>query len=119
MTNPGWWTELASSAGSLDLGDDDTPFTIRLADLGSSFAERSGELSEQQRAGLFGVLEDVMVNGSEYDGNAVATGFFEALLNEWDRGFDLKSVWHHVGPESRYYCRAWNEFNGIPSPDWM
>ena len=47
------------------------------------------------------------------------TGFFEALLNTWDKGFDLRSVWADMGPKSRAYCHAWNEFTGIETPGWM
>ncbi|MFE2407648.1 hypothetical protein ACFXDE_04805 [Kitasatospora sp. NPDC059408] len=61
----------------------------------------------------------VAMNGDEADRIAVATGFFESLLNAWDDGFGLASVRPAVGPESRAYCRAWNDFGGIESPAWM
>ena len=118
MSLPAWWDELSSSTGALDSGDGDL-LGIRLSRLARSFSASPAELSERQRSDMFGLLENVLAHGSEADGNAVATEFFEALLAAWDEGFDLEAVWHHVGPESRAYCRAWNEFNGVESPNWM
>jgi hypothetical protein len=116
---PTWWEAMQQSTGSLYSGDDDDPLMLRLAYVGRSFTDHIDELTEQQQAALLALMEHVVVHGSETDSTAVTTGFLEALISAWDRGFDLKSIWHHVGPESRTYCRAWNEFNGIPSPDWM
>ncbi|GGK62932.1 DUF7674 family protein [Streptomyces flaveus] len=99
--------------------DDVPPLTVRLGDLGTVTAERSAELTPEQTRQVFRILEEVMTSGSEYDGTAVATGFFEALLNAWDNGFDLRAVWDDVGPESRAYCLAWNKFGDVESPDWM
>jgi hypothetical protein len=119
--------------------DDVPPLTVRLGTLGRVYAERSTEtraqtphpsraqgqgrsepgFSEAQTRELFRLLEDVLANGGAADGDAVATGFFEALLNAWDAGFDLRSVWPALGPDSRAYCRAWNDFTGVETPDWM
>ncbi|RLK58898.1 DUF7674 family protein [Actinokineospora cianjurensis] len=67
----------------------------------------------------FRVLEDALRDGTEQEKDAAATGFLESVLSAWDRGFDLESIWQHVGPESREYCIAWNEFTGVPTPEWM
>ncbi|MFC5718571.1 hypothetical protein ACFP1Z_00040 [Streptomyces gamaensis] len=118
-----WWrgAPCVDSDGSSHVPDEDDvpPLTVRLGSLGTVFAERAGEITPVQCRQVLGLLERVQTHGSEYDGTAVATGFFEALLNEWDKGFDLRSIWDHVGPESRAYCVAWNDFNGVSSPDWM
>jgi hypothetical protein len=143
MSTPPWWQDLIGGIEVLEAGDqyqvedwrddshthddsedahedeDDLPLTIRLAHLGRAFAENVDRLTGSQRRQVLGVLEHVLVDGSEYDKNAVATGFFEALLGRWDNGFDLRSVWADVGPESRAYCLAWNRFTGIESPEWM
>ncbi|GAA2682379.1 MULTISPECIES: hypothetical protein [Actinosynnema] len=116
---PVWWAELRQTIGPLDTGDQDEPLMIRLAYLGRALTDDVDALTEQQRADLFALLERVVVHGARNESTSVTTGFFEALLNAWDLGFDLKLVWHHVGPESRAFCLAWNAYNGIASPDWM
>jgi hypothetical protein len=100
-------------------GDDVPPLGIRLGALGREFARRSAELSPERRREALRVLEEIQVSGSEYDSTAVATGFFEALLAACDQGSDLRTIWPDIGPESRGYCLAWNEFTGVRSPDWM
>ncbi len=98
---------------------DDPPLTVRLGDLADAFARHATELTPAQRRDFLGILERVVATGSPSDRDAVGTGFLEALLNAYDKGFDLRSAWADLGPVSRAYCRAWNEFTGVPSPDWM
>jgi hypothetical protein len=143
MPTPPWWQDLTGSSDVLTAEDrdqvqkwrddaqfddgprvegveeDELPLTIRLAYLARAFAKHAHELTREQRRQVLRVLEQVLHTGSEYDGTAVATGFFEALLSASDEGFDLRLVWEDMGPESRAYCLAWNEFTGVESPDWM
>lgn len=99
--------------------DNVPPLTVRLGGLATAFADHGAELTSERKQRVLGILEEVLRSGSEHDSTAVATGFFEALLNAWDKGFDLQAIWEYVGPESRAYCLAWNEFTGIPAPEWM
>ncbi|EST26714.1 hypothetical protein N566_23640 [Streptomycetaceae bacterium MP113-05] len=133
MTTPTWLAELTGTAEVLhaadragtaawrDGPDDHTvpPLALRLGTLGTAFAEHAHGLTSRRRRTVLVLLEDVLREGAEYDVNAVATGFFEALLNAWDRGFDLHALWADVGPRSRAYCRAWNDFTGVRTPAWM
>ncbi|WP_105970911.1 DUF7674 family protein [Streptomyces geranii] len=121
FSTPGWFRELLGVSGVLaaEDEDDELPLTFRLAAMGTAFAAHDARLTPRQKQRVFGILEEVQVSGSEYDGTAVATGFFEALLNAWDEGFDLQGVWEYVGPESRAYCLAWNRFTGVETPAWM
>ena len=141
MTTPAWYLQLLAvsevlattdraeivawrgpGATDTDLnpaGDDVPPLTVRLGSLGQEFAKHSADFSPAQRREVLRILEEVQVTGSESDGTAVATGFFEALLSAWDQGFDLRPVWPDIGPESRAYCLAWNGFTGVESPAWM
>ncbi|MGK3942055.1 hypothetical protein ABK046_26900 [Streptomyces caeruleatus] len=135
MTTPAWWEELIGVSAVLaeadraeirgwrgpaaQDGDDVPPLTVRLGTLGRVFAERSAGFTPDQTRELFRLLEEIQAAAGERYANAVATGFFEALLNAWDKGFDLRSVWPALGPHSRAYCRAWNGFTGVPTPDWM
>jgi hypothetical protein len=138
MSTPSWWSEVLAASHQLaaadrrtvarwrgdadadaEAADDVPPLTIRLGYLAQAFAAHSAELTEQQRVQMLAVLERVLATGSDPERDAVATGFFEALLAEWDKGFDLRQVWPLLGPESRAYCLSWNAFLGIESPDWM
>ncbi|MFJ5675902.1 hypothetical protein [Streptomyces sp. NPDC093097] len=139
MATPPWWEELigvsevlanADRAGivawrgpAADMVEEDEddvpPLTVRLGALGRVFGEQSAEFIPEQSRRVLQLLERIQAEGSHEDGEAVATGFFEALLNAWDNGFDLSSVWADVGPESRAYCRAWNDFTGVETPGWM
>ncbi|MFE9765944.1 hypothetical protein ACFYPC_15695 [Streptomyces sp. NPDC005808] len=141
MTTPAWFVELLAVSEALaavdradiaawrgpgaddadpdPAGDDVPPLSVRLGSLGREFAEHSAELSPAQRREVLRILEEVQVSGGEADGTAVTTGFFEALLSAWDRGFDLRTIWPDIGPDSRAYCLAWNRFIGVESPDWM
>lgn len=112
------WRDPAMSIIEAD-EDDVPPLTVRLGTLGRVFGELSAEFSHEQSRRVLQLLEQVQAEGSAEDGTAVATGFFEALLDTWGKGFDLGSVWADMGPESRAYCRAWNEFTGIETPGWM
>ncbi|GGX86535.1 DUF7674 family protein [Streptomyces hiroshimensis] len=140
MSTPAWWDELMSVSDALaaadraevaywrggaedgreDSHEDDVPpVTLRLAALGREFASHAHELTAEQQHRFLGVLEDVLRTGSEADGTAVATGFFESLLNAWNGGFDLQAAWAGVGAESQACCLDLNQFWGIESPEWM
>ncbi|WP_354644196.1 DUF7674 family protein [Kitasatospora camelliae] len=99
--------------------DDVPPLTLRLGHLATTFTEHTEQFTPEQIRQLFRLLEEIQVQGSEEDGTAVATGFFEALLNAGDEGFDLDLVRLAMGPESRAHCRAWNDFTGTTGPAWM
>lgn len=129
MTDPQWLAELVGVHSVLaaedqrlarDWGPDGPPpMTMRLGALAHAFVEHAVDFDPDQRAEMFDLLERVLASGSEVDGAAAATGFFEALLNDYDRGFDLGSVWPYIGPQSRAHCQAWNAFTGVPTPSWM
>ncbi|MFD3697006.1 hypothetical protein ACFWUZ_12770 [Streptomyces sp. NPDC058646] len=116
---PAWWHELLTISDELVIADDSLPPTFLLGAFGEVFAARAAELTQEQRGQVLGLLEHVLANGTEGDRSLVATGFLEALLNAWDKGFELRTVWDDLGPDSRAYCLAWNTFTGIDSPDWM
>lgn len=100
--------------------EDDDRVLLRLAALGSSFAARVNRMSARQREQLLGRLEEVLVSGSEHERNAVATGFLEALVGAYDRDvFDLATIWHELGAESRHYIELWNTRTAAAVTYWM
>lgn len=91
---------------------DAPPTTVILAFYGRHVAERVGLGADMSP--VMDVIEDLMMNGNREVKNAVATGFWEAILAEASAGrFDFKSIASHVGPASRAYCKAWDAFTGV------
>ncbi|MEU4358950.1 hypothetical protein [Streptomyces virginiae] len=119
MTMPPWWHDLLAVSDELVIVDDDLPPTLLLAEFGNVFAAHASELTHDQRRQVLNLLEQVLTDGTEADGALVATGFLEALLNAWDNGFELRTVWDDLGPDSQAHCLAWNKFAGVDSPAWM
>lgn len=65
---------------------------------------------------LFEVVERLMREGTEEVQNAVATCFLENLLNSTPHRIPPESFVLLLGPESRKFCRAWDEFSGVKTP---
>ncbi|MGC9671536.1 DUF7674 family protein [Planosporangium sp. 12N6] len=136
MSTPEWWASVVGLSEVLAVEDraevarwrdgsgvdedgDVPPLTVRLAHLGRALAEHVDAMTPQQRRLVLDLLERVLATGSEHDSTAVATGFLEALVSAWDRGFDFPRIWDDLGPKSQEYCIAWNAFNRIDLPPWM
>ncbi|MGK5637257.1 DUF7674 family protein [Streptomyces sp. URMC 126] len=144
MSTPAWWEDFVAASAVLAVRDrtqvgewrgepptgewglpveadedDVPPLTTRLGGLARSFAEHASRMDPRERRRALDVLEEVLTTGGEKDATAVVTGFFEALLMAADRGFDLRSVWDDLGPESRSACLTLDEFWGTESSDRM
>ncbi|MBZ4318657.1 hypothetical protein [Streptomyces huiliensis] len=144
MSTPPWWDDLLAASDVLAASDrddleawrgepetddssllvepdeDDVPPPImRLGNLAQAFAKNASRMDPLERRQVLGVLERILVTGSEMDDTVVVTGFFEALLMAWDQGFDLQSVWSDLGPKSQAACLILNEGWGVESPPWM
>ncbi|GAA1125673.1 DUF7674 family protein [Kitasatospora arboriphila] len=118
MATPDWCRQILAISDLLSV-DETLPGTLLASSLGDSFASHAHELTTLQCEQVLAVIENMLATGSEQDRAAAATGFLEALLDAWDRGFELRTVWSSFGPISRSYCLEWNEFSGIASPEWM
>jgi hypothetical protein len=81
----------------LTISQENLPFTFKLGDFAHAFADHYDELTEEQRRRVLALAEEVLASADETARAAVATGFFEALLNEWDEGFDLQAGWSARG----------------------
>jgi hypothetical protein len=62
---------------------------------------------------IFDYIETLMVEGDNEVKNAAATCFLENLINRSDRSFSPLSFTPLLGPESRDYCKGWDEFTGV------
>ena len=65
---------------------------------------------------LFELVERLMNQGTKDVQDAVATCFLENLLNSTPHRIPPESFVLLLGPESRKYCRAWDEFSGVKTP---
>ncbi|MFZ9595026.1 MAG: DUF7674 family protein [Bdellovibrionia bacterium] len=56
-------------------------------------------------------------NASEKVKNAVCTCFLENLINAFSEELNQLKIWIPLlGPESREYCKAWDQFTGVKTP---
>lgn len=99
--------------------EEEYPFILQLARLARVCTENASQLTQDQKSQVFQILEQAIENGTDEEAAVVFTGFFDSILNRWDKGFDLESVWPYVGQRARAYCLSVNEMWGIESPDWM
>lgn len=113
MDVPQWLVELQREWSKLD-ENTELPY-VWIANLARTAIEDGIDMGP-----LFARMEDVLVNGTEADGNLVCVGFMEGVLSlyDWD-DYDLSADWPLVGRNCREFVLALNEFWGIKSPEWM
>jgi hypothetical protein len=90
---------------------------MAITELSSILANNIDRLSEGDLSSIFSVVEQAIVIGTKDARETATTGFLEGLQNLASAGcFLLVKVVPFLGPESRAYCRAWDEFTGVPTP---
>lgn len=68
-------------------------------------------------AGIFALLEQLMVEGDDEVQTAVATCLLENLINQASAGrIPAAAFVPLLGPESRRHCKAWDDFHGAVTP---
>jgi hypothetical protein len=71
--------------------------------------EKKQEIKE-----IFSLIEFFMVKGNQDVQDAAATCFLENLINSASWGpLKPESFLCYLGPESKKYCKAWDEFTGV------
>lgn len=98
------------------LGEDGTirPCMV-LAAVGWLLAERLGKGEYEGADHLFHLIERLLTEGSSEVREAAATCFLENLVNRSD-SLDPRLYVSMLGPESRKYCCAWDDFTGVKTP---
>jgi hypothetical protein len=66
-------------------------------------------------ARVFDFMEKLLVEGDQDMQNLVATGFLEGIMSCADESRNYQWV-DLLGPESRAYCKAWDDFCGCKTP---
>ncbi|WP_181309627.1 DUF7674 family protein [Nocardioides campestrisoli] len=90
--------------------DPDFP-SVWLADVGRALARLLPSLAEHQASEAFQVVERYLVRGGEFLKAAIATELLEALASEVSSGkLSGPALAAVLGPESRAYLDAWDEF---------
>jgi hypothetical protein len=85
--------------------------TVWMGDAGRAVAHALGNLPDDARRAVFGVVERAMTSGSEQLSTWVATGLLEALAGAVSRHeLDPGLLAGLLGPESRAYIDAYDEF---------
>jgi hypothetical protein len=86
--------------------------------LGHAIARSLDRLAPETARAVFDLLDEALASGSKLTGEAVATGLLEALANDLDRGVVTRDqLAPLLGPHSRAYLRAWDEFT-LGSSTW-
>lgn len=100
-----------------ELGEEDRSFHTDMIDFCTYIIKliaNDSEKNHQKEIELtFIFIEKLMNEGSEEVQEAVATCFLEDLLNavSWER-IPASSFVPLLGPESKKFCRGWDEFTG-------
>ena len=58
-------------------------------------------------------VEELIEIGDEDVKASMTTGFLEALLHQDPHNIQFEKFAHLLGPESKEYCKAWDEFCGM------
>lgn len=88
--------------------------TTAAAMVARAFGAALNKLSTEDIRAMGELTEELMTTGDEMTQTVIATGFLESLLGQASGGLlDFRKIVWAIGPESRKYCRAWDEFTGV------
>lgn len=94
---------------------DAPPIVVSMSAVGRYLAEHAERFESSNIQRIFQRVETKLVQGTELEKDAVATGFLEAIASVIDREPARKSVLSHAGDAARSYLQEWNKFWGIDS----
>jgi len=90
--------------------------TVIMGDLGETVVLNSDNFSDEQYRELFAKVEKLLSIEDGKFGDAVATGFLEAIMHRLPTDKPPHRVISFFGKEAREYCIAWDEFTGVTTP---
>lgn len=104
----------------VDLGSewapDLVPGTVAMGDMGRIFALACDRMARSEIECVCAAVERVISEGTQDAKEAIATGFLEAMLHKGSSISGFDAIVSRLGPASREYCRAWDEFTGVHTP---
>ena len=75
------------------------------------------EKEEKELKEIFLLIEHLVEKGDKSVKSATTTNFLENLINISSHGdFEPSTFIHYLGPKSKAYCKAWDEFTGVKTP---
>ena len=83
---------------------------------GDFVEDRILQADEHEIARVFGLIEHLLAFGDENVQTAVATCCLENILNVTPSKIPADRFVQFLGPKSREFCRAWDEFAGVRTP---
>lgn len=91
-------------------------YTLRLSNIGEAIGEMIISNDKNVKEVLL-IVEEIVVNGSEAVKDAICTGLLESVMSVLDKKVEkYQDFITFLGPESKSFCKRWNEFNGINIP---
>jgi len=78
--------------------------------------ERIVDAESSEVARIFDLIEHLLVFGDEDVQTAATTCCLENILNVTPSKIPPERFVQFLGPKSREFCRAWDEFTGITTP---
>ena len=73
--------------------------------------------NDSKTKSMFDLIEYLILNGDKQLQDAVKTSVLEGLINYSSSGrLKPEQFIHYLGPKSKAYCKAWDEFTGVKTP---
>jgi len=97
---------------------DSVPPTFLAGEIAVGMARSApADFSDHELLTLCEFVEKALHDESQAVREIIATGFLEGLMGEASAGrFDFTRLSAFLGPETKKYCRAWDEFTGARTP---
>jgi hypothetical protein len=95
---------------------DSPPITVLMGALGRVLGESLDSLDDDAVERIAGVIESLLLTGTEDVKNGVATGLLESVVASSETAPGATRLLTRLGPEARNYCRAWDVFTGRKTP---
>jgi hypothetical protein len=99
-------------------GEDEAGLSNDIAEFASFIISNIVKMDDEKKKNIFRLVEDCLNDGDEFVKDAIATCFLENLLNAVsDKKLSSESFIHFLGGKSRAYCKSWDEFTGVQTPN--
>lgn len=95
---------------------DAVPPTVGLGALGAALVSAERDIDDEALDRIAACVEGFL-SVSDENGEAVATGFLEAISNRSEASaVSVERIVRHLGERAAAYIRAWDGFTGVATP---